>query len=276
MLSMDKKIPIYATISSLIWGASFPVTKIALSSASPIMLAFLRYGITSLILIPFLFPFYIKIKDFIILGLFSVTFPTILQNIGIQYTHAYISGFIQSTGPLYTLILAYLLIKEKITKQKILGLIIAISATYFVVSPAGGGSLWGNLLVLFSAISYSMGGVIAKNLLNNGYKVIQILSFSSLAGAIFLFPCLFLEKTEVSHESISIAVFLAIFTTIFAYILWYSAMEKIEVSKLSFFTFMMPLFSVIFSGVFLNEKIKTLTIIAGFLAISGILIAQQQ
>ncbi|MBC7081324.1 MAG: DMT family transporter [Thermoplasmatales archaeon] len=273
---MNRKILVYATISSLIWGASFPITKIALNGASPIMLAFLRYGIASSILIPFLFPFKIKIKDFVLLGLFSVTFPTILQNVGLKYTHAYISGFIQSTGPLYTLILAYLMLKEKITKQKIAGLIIAISATYFVVSPQGGGNVAGNLLVLFSAISYSAGGIIAKNLLNRGYKAIQLLSFSSFSGAIFLIPCLFLEEIKIVYEGIALAVFLAIVTTLFAYILWYSAMEKIEVSRLSFFTFMMPLFSVIFSGLFLNEKIKILTIVSGFIAIFGILIAQQQ
>ncbi|MEM2935106.1 MAG: DMT family transporter [Candidatus Thermoplasmatota archaeon] len=273
---MDKKITLYAAISSLIWGASFPVTKIALNGISPIMLAFLRYGLAGLILIPFLFPFNIKIKDFIILGLFSVTFPTVLQNFGLKYTHAYISGFIQSTGPLYTLILAYLLLKEKITKQKIIGLTVALSATYFVVSPGGGGNLFGNLLVLLSAISYSVGGIVAKNLLNKGYRAIQILSFSSFSGTIFLAPCLLLEKIEIAYESVAIAVFLAIITTIFAYILWYSAMEKIEVSKLSFFTYMMPLFSVIFSGLILDEKIKILTIFAGFVAITGILIAQQQ
>lgn len=272
---MDKKTTLKAIISSLIWGVSFPITKIALNGVSPIMLAFLRYGLASLILTPFLFPFNIKIKDFIILGLFNVTFPTVLQNIGLKYTHAYISGFIQSTGPLYTLILAYLLLKERITKQKIIGLIVSISATYFVISPGGGGNLLGNLLVLISAISYSVGGIFAKNLLNNGYKAIHILSFSSLCGTIFLTPCLFLEKIEIAYEGIAIAVFLAIITTIFAYILWYSAMEKIEVSKLSFFTYMMPLFSIIFSALFLDEKIKILTVFAGFVAITGIFIAQQ-
>ena len=273
---MGKKILAYAMIASLIWGASFTITKIALNDISPIMLAFLRYGTACLILLPFLFPFGIKIKNFILLGLFSVTIPTTLQNIGLKYTYAYISGFIQSTGPLYTLILAYFFLKEKITKQKIAGLVIATPATYFLISPRGGGGLLGNLLVLLSAISYSAGGIVAKNLLNNGYKAIQILSFSSFSGAIFLAPCLFLEETKFNYESLPVVIFLALFATIIAYILWYGAMEEIEVSKLSFFTYMMPVFSMIFSGIFLGEEIKIFTIFAGFVAITGILIAQKQ
>ena len=239
----------YAIIAAALWGMSFPITKIGLQNVSPVLFAFLRYAIASLLFIFLLFftkNFYsINTKKFVFLGIVAVTLPTILQNVGLKYTTAYITGFLQSTGPIYTVILAYIFLSEKINIYKILGILLAFVGVYLMVRPEGGGNLFGNLLVLSSAISYSIGGIIAKDLLNNGYKPLQIIAFSSIFGTIFLIPMIFFEKISFEYASIKYILFLAIFTTFIAYLLWYSAMEKMEVSKLSFFTYLIPLFSLI-------------------------------
>jgi len=107
---VDKKIFIYAIVAAMIWGLSFPVTKRGVEITSPILFAFLRYAIASIlffILLLYRNAFHISnLRLFALLGIFGVTLPTIFQNIGLQYTSAYISGFLQSTGPIYTVILA--------------------------------------------------------------------------------------------------------------------------------------------------------------------------
>jgi drug/metabolite transporter (DMT)-like permease len=269
----------YAIVAAALWGMSFPITKIGLENISPILFAFLRYTIASLLFIFLLFftkNFYnIDTKKFVFLGIVGVTLPTILQNIGLKYTTAYITGFLQSTGPIYTVILAYIFLSEKINIYKILGIFLAFVGVYLMVRPEGGGNLFGNLLILSSAISYSIGGIIAKDLLNNGYKPLQIIAFSSIFGTIFLIPMIFFEKISFEYASIKYILFLAIFTTFIAYLLWYSAMEKMEVSKLSFFTYLIPLFSLISSHFLLQEEIKVATILAGFIAVLGVAIAQK-
>ena len=269
----------YAIIAAALWGMSFPITKIGLQNVSPVLFAFLRYAIASLLFIFLLFftkNFYsIDTKKFVFLGIVAVTLPTILQNVGLKYTTAYITGFLQSTGPIYTVILAYIFLSEKINIYKILGILLAFVGVYLMVRPEGGGNLFGNLLVLSSAISYSIGGIIAKDLLNNGYKPLQIIAFSSIFGTIFLIPMIFFEKISFEYASIKYILFHAIFTTFIAYLLWYSAMEKMEVSKLSFFTYLIPLFSLISSHFLLQEEIKIATILAGFIAVLGVAIAQK-
>ncbi len=283
---MEKyKVALYAVIATILWGTSFPVTKIGVQNISPILFAFLRYMIASILFILLSFfnkIFYgtsINVKKFAFLGLISVTFPTILQNVGLKYTHAYITGFLQSTGPIYTVILAYIFLNEKINVYKIAGISIAFIGVYFMVSPQGGGNLLGNLLVLSSAICYSIGGIIAKDLLNKGHKPLKVVAFSSIFGTVFLFPLalfeIFMKESFISYDSLRYIVFLAIFTTFFAYILWYYAMEKTEVSKLSFFTYLIPLFSLISSYFMLQESFKPATLIAGLIAIVGVAIAQK-
>ncbi len=269
---------IFASASASIWGLSFPITKLALKDVSPILFAFLRYLIASLLFLIIVFfissPFYFKNKKIFLLALTGVAMPVILQNIGLKYTSAYISGFLQSTGPIYIIILAYIFLNEKITKNKIIGIILAFSGTYFIVSPKGGGNLFGNILILFSSICYSIGGIIAKDLLNNGYKPIQIIALSSFLGTIFIFPFVFFEDVLICYSAWKYIVFLAFFPTFLAYILWYYAMEKMEISRLTFFVYLIPIFSIIFSHILLREEIKILTIIAGFIVIIGIAIAQ--
>jgi len=276
---VERKVIIYAIIASSLWGLSFPITKLGLKAISPILFAFLRYLLASFLflLLAIMYEnfFAVDYKYLTIFGMVSVTLPVTLQNIGLKYTSAYISGFIQSTGPIYTLILAYVFLNEEITKHKLVGLALAITGTYFIVSPKGGGDLLGNLLVLASAISYSIGGIMAKSLLNKNYHPIQIIAFATFFGTIFLAPLTFIEKTKFSMASIPFILFLAIFPTFISYILWYSAMEKLEVSKLSFFVYLIPIFSLLSSYILLKEEVKLLTIFAGFIVIIGIAIAQK-
>lgn len=270
---------LYATISSALWGTSFPITKMGLNETSPLIFAFFRYLLASIffILISLFYKdfFRINVKKFFILALLSVTLPTAFQNIGLQYTKAHITGFLQSTGPLYTVILAFAFLKEKINIYKISGIFLGLTGLYFIISPQGGGNFFGNILVLFSAICYSVGGIIAKDLLNHGAEPIQIIAFSSIFGTIFLFPLTFFEKISITTASFKYILFLSVFTTFLAYLLWYSAMEKIEVSKLSFYVYLIPVFSLIFSSLLLGEKIEFPTLIAGFVVLAGVAIAQK-
>jgi len=270
---------LYALVASAIWGISFPITKMGLNYFSPITFAFLRYLFASFLFIAVSLPLKnfskIEIKRISLLGLTGVTIPTILQNFGLQSTSAHITGFIQGTGPVYTVILAYLFLKEKINVYKIAGIIVAIIGIYLLVSPESGGDLKGNILVLLSAISYSAGGIVAKSLLNEGHKGLYVISFSSIMGTLFLFPFIFFEKIHLEIEGIKYLIFLSIFTTFIAYILWYMAMERIEVSRLSFFTYMIPFFALISSSIFLGERVETIALLAGLMAITGVAIAQK-
>ena len=193
---MEKfQIALYATMASALWGTSFPITKNALESVSPILLAFLRYLIASILFLILLFfyehGYHMSMKKGGLLGLFAVTLPTILQNIGLQYTSAYLTGFIQSIGPAFTVILAFIFLNETINKYKVFGLILSLICLTVIISSYGGGKFSGNILILISAICYSIGGIIAKDLLVNGYKPMSILAFSSFFGTLFLAPFTF-------------------------------------------------------------------------------------
>ena len=166
---MEKyKVALYATVAAALWGTSFPITKLALYDVSPITLAFFRYLIASTLFFPIVFcqkyKYDFDLKKMVLLGFSGITLPILLQNYGLLYTSSYITGFIQSTGPVYTIILAFIFLHESMTKYKIFGITLSIAGLLFITSPEGNGTVYGNVLVLLSAISYSISGVIAKNM----------------------------------------------------------------------------------------------------------------
>ena len=284
-----KKVEIVALAitASIMWGASFPVIKIGLENVPPVLFGTLRYVIAVPLFLLLSLVLYGKklfsIRDdiplFIALGLVGVTMPTVLQNYGMMHTTAYMSSILQSTGPVFTVLLAAYFLKEKLTWYKTAGIIIASAGTYLALDIhfSSLGSSVGNALVLLSAVSYAVGGIIAKTCLNRGYKPVQILMLSSLFGAavlIVMTPFSGNISFGFSAETWGLILFLAVVSTFLPYTLWYAAMEKTELSRLSFFVYLIPVFATIFSYFMIGERITWLAVLAAAIIITGITIAQ--
>ncbi|KAA0008089.1 MAG: DMT family transporter, partial [Thermoplasmata archaeon] len=128
-------------ISMLIWGVSYPVVKILLNSGmQPITLATLR----NFIFIPLLF-YILAVKRYarysrsdmilcVALAFFTVFLPNISQNIGMKYTSASISSVIQSTSPIFTVMLAFIFLREARTLNKIVGSLVGLIGTVFLTT----------------------------------------------------------------------------------------------------------------------------------------------
>lgn len=276
-----------ASLASLFWGLSFPITTIGLENVSPLVLALWRYALaTPIFIITLLFSqgkkglhIHSGLGMFFLLGLFGVTVPISLQNAGMVYASATISSILQSTGPLFTIFLAISFLKEPFTKRKAMGIVLASFGTVLALNVRNPetGSLVGNIMILFSAISYSIGGVLAKYCLNKGYQMLQLITFSSLFGTLFLFIATpFVERITISFSFNlwMVIIFLALFPTFFSFILWYTAMEKMEISRLSFFVYLIPVFAALFSYLLLKQHLTSLMIFSGVLIIIGVTIAQ--
>jgi len=284
-----KKVEIVALAitASIMWGASFPVIKIGLENVPPVLFGTLRYVIAVPLFLLLSLVLYGKklfsIRDdiplFIALGLVGVTMPTVLQNYGMMRTTAYMSSILQSTGPVFTVLLAAYFLKEKLTWYKTAGIIIASAGTYLALDIhfSSLGSSVGNALVLLSAVSYAVGGIIAKTCLNRGYKPVQILMLSSLFGTavlVVITPFSGNISLGFSAETWGLILFLAVVSTFLPYTLWYAAMEKTELSRLSFFVYLIPVFATIFSYFMIGERITWLAVLAAAIIITGITIAQ--
>jgi drug/metabolite transporter (DMT)-like permease len=66
--------------------------------------------------------------------------------------------------------------------------------------------------------------------------------------------------------------FLSFLCTVFAFVIWFWALQRMEASQVSSFTYLVPLFGVSFSQVILGEPITLALIIGGTILLSGVYI----
>lgn len=276
------------------WGLSFPLLKIALEDVEPITLAVLRYGIALIPLGIFMvikggvrsvsIPLKQDWRFFFALGLVGITFPNILQNYGMTFTSAHLSSIIQSSGPIFTILLAVLLLKEPLGKNKALGTVIALSGSILLVT--GGGinlkdsTLIGNILVLLSAISYASSSIMSKKILEK-YEPLTVATISIFLGTIILAIFMTLEAPGEKVPSISlynwyIILVLALLPGSLALLIWYIILRTTEVSRIILFIYLIPVFASVISYFWPREEIKLTTIIFAFLIVCGVGIAQYE
>ena len=293
---MSKRIFYFFIVLSaiLMWSFSFPLIKIVLDNGvPPVTLAAMR----AIVFIPILVFLLIKQgrkyipvskEDWLIylsIGLFTIILPGILQNTGMMYTTASVSSIIQTSGPIFTIIFAIVILNESADKKKIVGSICALIGTIFLVISLDNNinlfdsSVYGNFLILLSGVSYAISSIITKKGLERK-NPLQILGFSSLVGFIVLSVISSFERPldviiNLSIETWFAIFLLVIFPSFIALLFWYEAMINEEISRLVIYVYLMPVFAVIFSYILLGEIISIYTILFATLIISGVALAQK-
>jgi len=287
----DKKIfTILGILFAIItWSASYPVIKIGLKEMSPLVLATLRQIVIVPIFILLLFVKKREITSFsqytwlMLVGaaVFSIVLPNIFQNIGMQYTTASASSIIQSSSPIFTIFLAIILLREKLTSNKILGTTVAFIGTILLIT--GGkfslsGQIYGNLLILISAISYAVSGVIVKKTLLKVSPLILVAIETMLGFIILLLITISFEPINISNLSFrawTVILLLSIFPNFLAILIWYKLLEITELSKLINLVYLMPIITIFISYYLIGEIVNIQTIILAIVVIVGVALTQR-
>ena len=134
------------------------------------------------------------------------------------------------------------------------------------------------LLILLSAVSYAISGVLAKKPLKKLYAVEVVFKSFVIGGFILISLAILIEGadelTSIGFISWQHILFLALFPTGLAYIFWYRAMMFLPLSKLAITVFLIPVMAVFFSYVFLGEYLEPFSIVTGAMVIVGVVMAQ--
>ncbi len=276
------------------WGLSFPLLKAALGEVEPITLAAIRYSIAVIPLLLFMLAssgtrgFIRPLKEdflfFLCLGMVGITLPNIFQNYGMTMTQSHLSAIIQASGPIFTIILAVLILKEPLGRNKVAGTIIALSGTLLLVTGSEldlfGTTSFGNFLVLLSAISYAISSIMSKKILHK-YDPLSAATMSMFLGTIILIGLTILESPtqripQITAEGWVIILILAILPGALALLVWYMILRTTEISRIILFIYLIPIFAAVISYIWLREEILPSTVIFGALIICGVVIAQYQ
>lgn len=185
---------IAVTCQSLIVGFSFLFVKIALKSADTLSLLAHRFTLAALgiLIYNLLSPSKIKVdrSDWRKIAPYSVAYPIaffLFQTLGLQMISSSEAGIVHATAPVWTLIAAGILLKERVGSAQKLLMLLSVSGVVFINimngSSVGKNSYLGFLFILLSAISFAVYTVLTRRL-SKTYSVLPIVYVMSITGCV--------------------------------------------------------------------------------------------
>lgn len=277
-----------ALLAVIFWGISFVATKDLLSEISPVALIIFRFALGVLFFI-FALSFNgkwssIKGKDLafvILLAAIGVFLHQLLHSYGMNFTTATDTGWLVSLSPVFTCILARLVLGEKFNLIKIAGVIIAFAGALIVISREDFtfrflrlSGTWGDFLIILSAANWAIYSILGKKILEK-YPALLITAYINIIGWLMLLPLGVHNRIWEEFSRISITgwielFFLGIFCSGFGYLFWYDALKGMEASRVAVFLYIEPLVTVIVARIALSEYLSLAAIIGGFVILSGV------
>lgn len=273
-----------------IFGLNIPVNKYFYASGllTPMAMTMLRMGFAAIAfwLVSFLMPREkVAKKDMLILlvgGLSGMLINQTLFAVGLNQTSSVDASIITTSGPLFAMILAAIILKEPITTKKAAGVLVGGAGAIFlvyssnqVVTAGQGSAVIGDISVLGAQLFYSFYLVITRPL-STKYSPITMMKWMFLFAALVDLPFTFrhVMQAPMFHQQDIMPYLLLTFTlvgaTFITYLLIPLAQRRIRPTTISMYNNMQPLIA---SAVAISMGMDRFTIeklIAGILIFSGV------
>lgn len=279
--------------ANLIYGANYIIAKgIMPEKINPSAFVFIRLACcTALfwIIKSFVITEKIERKDMLRLalcGLLGAAANQLLFFHGINLTSPIDASIIMTATPVIVLVFSFFILKERITKNKLIGIAIGGVGAIFLIlygsSSVGTSSFLGNLLVFLNACSYGLYLVIAKTLMRK-YHAITVVSWIFLFGFIYVIPVGISDFLSTNFEAFTLSTYLTIgyvviFTTFFAYLFNIYALNYVAPSVNSSYIYLQPMVSFIIVAIYAYtlkhdayaQDINLIKILSCILVVSGV------
>lgn len=258
------------------WGGSFLFIRVASPALGPILLVEVRVLLAALGLmvyawasrkVPSLLP---RWRIYLTVGAINAALPFTLIGAAELRLTASMGAILNATTPIFAAVIAALWLGDKLTPSKVLGLGIGFAGVVVLVGWSPLPLTWPVVASvgasLLAAFFYAVGGVYAKRYLDGEPPMAQSIG-QQLGAGVVLLP-LAIPDAAVNTGSIKVSVgiglavaALALISTSVGYLLYFGLMRKVGPTKTLTVTFLVPVFGVIWSRLFLNEQIGLGTIL---------------
>ncbi len=289
---------IFLFIASLIWGVAGPIIKVTLSEFPPALFLTYRFAISAAIALFFIIKNHTHMPksqsesiSILVYGFFTTTVSLGFTFLGFDNTTVVSGALITALSPLVVAIASAIFLKEVIFQRERIGIFLAFIGTMLTViepllntkTAIDGDVLKGNLYMVVALLTGVFTAIHAKILLKKTIKPTDLTHISFIIGFITILPILVLTTniyeipSKLLHASLWAHAgvwYMAILSGTVAYILSHMGQKLIEASQASLFSYLLPVWSIPISVIWLGEKVDTATIIGALLIAMGVFIAE--
>jgi drug/metabolite transporter (DMT)-like permease len=287
---LTARLAVFAAV--VLWGVSFVATKAALREVSPVTLIFTRFalGVAALFLIlklrrESLIPPRDTWLMLAVMGFVGIFVHQMVQVHGLTLTTAVRTGWLIGLTPIWSAVLAAVLLGESFGPRKLFGLFFGMVGALLVITRGQLSShvlalpaTRGDLLILASTVNWAIYSILGRETLK------RLGSTRAIAAAMFLGWAMLIpffvsasgwqEYRGLSSTTVTAIVFLGVGCSGLGYLFWYAALERIETSQVAAFLYLEPLVTLMAAVALLGESVAVSTILGGVLVLFGVLIVQ--
>jgi len=261
---------------SAIWGGSFIFLRVAVPETGPLLTATLRTGLAGLALVAYAsltrvtMNWRANLKPFAVVGLFAGVIPFSCFSFAALHLPAAHSAVLNATAPLFGAVFSAIWLAERLSVQKLAGLMLGIAGVAILV---GAGSLALNIetyaavaACLVAAACYALSSIIVKKTGRpGGIHPIAMATGSLALGGLIMLPTVpfSLPPAMPSLLALSCIAAMSLLSSGLAQALFIPLIVKIGPTRAMCVSFLIPLFSMLWAFVFLNESIGMSTLAGG-------------
>jgi len=262
-------LPLYIGIFCVLWSFAFVAGKIGVTDCPSLILLTARFSLAGILILgasalrgEALSLSWRDAAVFAVLGVANNALYLGLGYTGLQSVSAGLAGLIVSTNPVFTAVLAALLLKDALTWRKIVGLLLGVTGVSFIVwhrMSVGTDSWHGILFMLASLASIVVGTILFKLLTPKGSLWVGN-GVQNLAAGIVLLPIAFtfadISDVVPSTRLLGAFAFLVLGGSILASLLWFHLLKVCGATAASAYHFLMPPLGMLFAWIVLGEHVE--------------------
>lgn len=277
-------------LSMVFWGISYVWTNVALRSFSVLLLLESRLLIASALM--FLFgkitrqlqaPRREDMKWFLLLAFFEPFLYFIGETYGLTRISPTVASVMIATIPLFAPFSAYFLLKEKVSRANIAGILISFTGILSIVAVGNNTSVAtdpaGVALIALAVLSAILYATVLKKL-SEHYNGVTIITYQNILGFFYFLPLFLGFGARHVHEivwrsdSIVCMTLLAVFASSIAFVLFAEAVRRIGVARSNVFCNLLPVLTAVFSAIILHEVLPSRQLIGMIVVIAGLFVSQ--
>lgn len=260
-------------LATLFWAGNFVVSKAVVATVPPITLAFGRWSLAFLFVLPFAYP-YLKQDRQALVGHWKVLVPLSFLGItcfntmiyvGLQTTTAINSLLLQSFFPVVVAGLAFVFFREKLSGRQVGGILVSLVGTLWLVAQGDVGRLLnfavnpGDLWVFAAVILYAVYALLLR--FRPAVHPLSFLAVTFGLGILLLLPFFLIELPQhppiaLSAELGLVFLYLALFPSLIAYLFFNEAVEMVGATTAGLFSHLVPTFGSLMAIIFLGERFR--------------------
>jgi len=274
------------------WGASFPLTSIALDYAGPMAVAFLRWAVAACVLLAFVLgrgkSGQVKdllrrdLRSALWVGLTGITCFYALQNLALRYTSVVNAGVLANLTTVFMVLIGAWWLHERLEGIQWAAIGIAFVGAVLVSQGASrmaltGSSLLGDAMMILATLFAAIYSIAGKGLADRGHSPDVVTAVVAGVGALLLLPLALWEGLDLAlpWAAWGSLLVLGAGSGALANLCWMYLLSRTEASRAAMALLLIPVISTALAVLLLHEPLPLVVLVGGALVVAGVALVEQ-